>query len=185
MRKTLMLTGLATLSLSATAVADKPETTGKPADKPAKADRPTPSAKEKGKGTTKRCKTHRKAFNVHGTLVSQALTANADGTVDGTVVVKTQKRDKATKKVVAKETTYTLDDAKLSVKTDDRNADGKSDLTDVKAGDRVKLEGRVTHQHGRKCLKGDFTPTMTLRRVKFDDPKPAKPEPTPTPAPVS
>jgi len=182
MRKTLMLTGLATLSLSATAVADKPETTGKPADKPAKAERP--AAKDKGKGETKRCKTHRHAFNVHGTLVSQALTANPDGSVDGTVVVKTEKKDKTTKKLVATETTYTLDDAKLSVKTDDRNADGKSDLTDVKAGDRVKLEGRKTHQHGRKCLKGDFTPTVTLRRVKFDDPKPAKPAPTPTPAPT-
>lgn len=192
MRKSpLILAGLASLSLSATAVADKPEHAEKPDVKPVKtapAGHDRPDDGDRGdRGEKKGHRTHWHAFHVHGTLVSQALTVNPDGTVDGTVVVKTSKKVRTAKRgpktVVTKETTFTLDDAKLSVKTDDRTGDQKVDLADVRAGDRVKLEGRVEHRHGRKDASTD-APKVELRRVKFDDPKPAKPAPAPAPTPA-
>jgi hypothetical protein len=62
--------------------------------------------------------------------------------------------------------TYTVSDAR--VRFHDADHDGTADAP--KAGDRVKLNGRVTRL-GKKCDASGFTPTVTVRRVEL---KPAK-----------
>jgi len=187
MRKTLILTGLAALTISAPAVAEKPEDTGKPADRPAtaqgpKAEKPAKAAPKAKSKKDKRCKVHSRAFVVRGTFVSQALTTNADGTVDGTITVKVEKTNHHAKADKGAEKTYTLDDAKLKLaEIPDRNADGKVDQTDALAGDRVQLKGKITFRH-KKCT-GEFTPATSFKRLTIKAPKPA-PAPAPATAPA-
>ena len=180
MRKTLMLTGLAALTMSAPAVADMSDDHGKSGD------HRSATAKKQSEKQSKaqRCKkTHSHAYVVRGALVSQALTTNPDGTVDGTIVVNVEKTNKHARADKGVATTYTLDDAKLQVATEDRNKDGKVDQADAAAGDRVKLTGKITRRN-KKCSSEGFTATKTFRRVTIAAPEQA-PAPAPAPAPAS
>lgn len=187
MRKTILLTGLAALTMSAPAVADRPDTAGKPAEKPAKA---KGKSQSQSKGATKRCKVHSRAFVVAGTYQAGDVVVAADGTATGTTVTvavdRTNKHARADK---GKTVVYSLAGAKIKVK--DANADGKVDQADVAAGNRVKLTGKTTFRH-KKCT-GEFTPATTFRRVTIAAPKTEKqqapapaaaPAPAPAPAPA-
>ncbi len=65
--------------------------------------------------------------------------------------------------------TYTVDNGR--VRFYDANHDHAADTP--KAGDRVKVKGRITRL-GKKCDSSGFTPTVTIRRVEFKPAKAAK-----------
>ena len=54
------------------------------------------------------------------------------------------------------------------------DADGNGLPDEPKAGDRVKLHGKITRLK-RKCDQTGFTPVITVRRVQFKAAKPATP----------
>jgi hypothetical protein len=109
-------------------------------------------------------------FNASGTLTSHTLVqtagaataARADDRYSGTITV-TVKR--ANHRAPAGEQTYTVDNGRARFYDADR--DGAADAP--KAGDRVRLHGRITRQsHG--CTTA-FTATVTVRSIRF---RPAK-----------
>jgi hypothetical protein len=150
-------TAFAALSLAAVAVAVPAQA------KPGKAHEPTKSHK---------CKPHAVAYTAKGTLVSGTLTQTkgADTATrrddrysgDLTVDVKRASHHGATGSQ-----TYTLDNARARFY--DANHDHTADVP--KAGDRVKVKGRITRL-AKKCDQTGFTPTTTVRRVEFRAAKP-------------
>jgi len=87
--------------------------------------------KSKGKGQSKG-----KMFTFRGTFVSGDATAN-------TVVVKVEKATGRAAKFNGTEVTFSLAGLK-KLHVADTNADGKKDLADVKAGDRVQVLSKLT-----------------------------------------
>jgi hypothetical protein len=141
---------------------------------PAQAHNPNAHAQSGKSHDTKsqKCKPHAVGFNAYGTLESQSLTQTkgadtarrGDDRYSGTVTV-TVKR--ANHGAPTGSQTYTLDNGR--VKFYDANHDGSADAP--KAGDRVKVHGKITRL-ARKCDSSGFTPTVSARTVQF---KPAKP----------
>jgi hypothetical protein len=145
--------------LAATAVAAAPAQANPP--------KPKPHAK------SQHCRPKAVGFNASGTLVSQALTQTAgaqtptrsDDRYSGTVTV-TVKRANHHQPTGAQ--TYTLDNDR--VRYYDANRDGTADVP--KAGDRVKVKGKLTRL-GKRCDATGFSPTLDVRRVSFKAAKPA------------
>jgi hypothetical protein len=107
-------------------------------------------------------------YVVSGTLVSQTLTKNADGTYSGEVTVEIKHTnhhaagDKATK-------TYTVTNVHVTFGLADTNNDGSVGLDDLKAGDQVKVIGKITAL-AKKYNQSGFTATTTIRKVVFNAP---------------
>jgi hypothetical protein len=139
---------------------------------PAQADKP-PKTKP---STPRKCQPHRVAYTAAGTLVSQSLTQTAgDATTkrsdDRYRGVLTVNVTKGNHHVTTGEQTYTLTNAKVKFHVPDRTADGKRAPNDLRAGDRVKLHGKIT-KLSRRCDQTGFTPQVTIRQVEFKAPKP-------------
>ena len=164
--KKIILTAVAALAVAAVpALAAKPPHPTQ-AQGP-KSSHPTPPAK------SHKCKPHKVAWIVSGTLVSQSLTKNADGTYSGSVTMNVTRTNKHAKGEVGAGKTYTLTNVKARFNVPDRNASGgASDQADLQAGDRVKLIGKVTTL-AKKCDHTGFTPTVTVRKATFSAPNPA------------
>jgi hypothetical protein len=164
--KKIMLTAVAALAIAAVpALAAKPP-------HPTQAQGPK-SSHNSPPSKSHKCKPHKVAWIVSGTLVSQSLTKNADGTYSGTVTMNVTHTNHHAKGEVGPGKTYTLTNVKASFGVPDRNASGgASDLADVQAGDNVKLIGKVTTL-AKKCDHTGFTPTVTVRKVSFTAPEPA------------
>jgi len=147
---------------------------------PAYASKPTDPGSQ-GKGHTKspnshsntnshKCKPHKVAWIVKGTLVSQALTKNTDGTYSGTVNIDVTRTNHHAKGEKGKTNSqYTLDHAKVSFVVTDQPPTGTVDETDLRPGDRVNLIGKITTL-SKKCDQTGFTATTTIRKVGFHDP---------------
>ena len=117
-----------------------------------------------------KCKEHKVGWIVKGTLVSQSLTKNSDGTYSGTVnidVTHTNKHAKAEKGLT--NTPYTLDHVKAKFIVTDQPPTGTVDETDLRPGDRVKLIGKITVLP-KKCDQTGFTAVVKIRQVVFHDP---------------
>jgi hypothetical protein len=94
-----------------------------------------------------------------------------DDRYSGNVVVDVKKANHGAPKG---QQTFTLTDAKVKFHVPDRTNDGKRNLADLLAGDRVNLHGKITKlRHG--CSTTGFTPTITVKKVDFNKPKPPKP----------
>ena len=89
------------------------------------------AAKAKGKGQSKG-----KMYVFRGTFVSGDAAAN-------TVIVKVEKANGRAKKFNGEEVTFSLAGLK-KLHVADTNGDGKKDLADVKAGDRVQVQSKLT-----------------------------------------
>ena len=160
MRKFPLFAGLAALALAVPAQAHE---------------HPGKAHKQHKAGKQHACEPHAVGFNARGTLVSSSLTQTAgaatperrDDRYSGPVTVNVTK---ANHKAPTGEQTFTLDNAK--VKFADADDNGVAD--EPKAGDRVKLHGKVTRLK-RKCDPTGFTPVVTVRQVQFKAPKPATP----------
>jgi hypothetical protein len=118
-----------------------------------------------------KCKPHAVGYKASGTLESESLTqtqgagttTRRDDRYSGDLTVNVKK---ANHHGATGSQTYTVTDAR--VKFYDANHDGTADTP--KAGDRVKVKGRITRL-SKKCDQTGFTPKITVRRVEF---KPAK-----------
>jgi hypothetical protein len=122
-----------------------------------------------------KCTPHNVGFTASGKLESAALTqtqgadtdARKDDRYSGTVTVDVTK---ASRKGQKGSQTYTLDNDR--VKFYDANDDGTAD--EPKAGDRVKVKGKITRL-AKKCDQSNFTSTTDVRRVEL---RPAKVKPS-------
>jgi hypothetical protein len=159
MRKIPIFAGLAALALAVPAQAH---------EHPGKA--PRSKVAKPGK-----CEPRGVGYNARGTLVSSSLTQSAgtatpergDDRYSGSVTVNVTK---ANHKAPTGEQTFTLDNAKVRF----ADADDNGVADEPKAGDRVKLHGKVTRLK-RKCDQTGFTPVVTVRQVQFKAPEPATP----------
>jgi hypothetical protein len=118
------------------------------------------------------CEPRAVGYNARGTLVSanvtqtagQATPRSGDDRYSGTVEVDVKK---ANHKAPTGVQTFSLTNAK--VRFYDANDDNVAD--EPKAGDRVKLHGKITKLK-RRCDQTGFTPQITVRHVRFRPPKP-------------
>jgi hypothetical protein len=128
-----------------------------------------PSDSHGQSGGSHRCAPQRVGFIVSGTLVSQKLTADSDGTYTGEITVKVTHTNHHAlgEKEVTLEKTYTLTSAHLTFGLSDTNSDGSVGLDDLAEGDRVMLIGKVTRLANKHCDHSKFTAEKTIRRVVF------------------
>jgi hypothetical protein len=123
-------------------------------------------------GKSHKCRSHAVAWIVRGTVVSQTLAPNGDGTYSGDVTVQVSgtNHNARAEKGQPQPKTYTLTGVKVTFGvTDQAPADGTVDQTDVVAGDQVKLVGKITTL-AKKCDRSGFTARTSVRRVIFNDP---------------
>lgn len=190
MKKLAMAATLAAVAVAVPAQAQKPDnpgSQGKAKSGAAKAKSgasATSSAKAKDKG---RCAPRSVGYVAFGDYVSGELaqTQGAD-TADlarddrwsGTLEVAVKRTNRHGRADKGSTKTFTLTDAK--VRLADRDDDGTRDLP--VAGDRVRVQGKITRLH-RKCDAEGFTTELKIRSVGFHKPKSAE-TPAPNPAPV-
>ncbi len=117
-------------------------------------------------GQSHKCKPHNVGYVVAGTLVSQTLTKNADGTYSGEVTVKVTHANHHATGDLGTTKTYKVEKVHVTFGLADTNKDGSVGLDDLKEGDRVKLIGKITAL-AKKCSTGEFTATTTIRRIVF------------------
>jgi len=125
-----------------------------------------------------KCKTRTVGFNARGVLVSSTLAQTAgqdtaergDDRFGGTVEVDVKRANHG---VATGVQTFTVTGGR--VKFSDADADGTADQP--KAGDVVKVHGKVTRLRDR-CDASGFTPTVTVKQVQFK----AAPAPVTAPA---
>lgn len=118
----------------------------------------------KGKGShpgrSHKCKAHNVAYVASGTLVSQTLSKNADGTYSGTLEVEVTHTNNH---AVKGKTSYPV--SKVHVTFDN----GSVGLAGVTTGDRVKAIGKITTL-SKKCSQTGFTAVITIRKIVFHKP---------------
>ena len=128
------------------------------------------------------CAVHNVGYRAGGTLVSQNLVQSQGATTatkkddrysNGVVVVVTKANHRAPKGSQP----FGLTDVKAGFHVPDRNGDGERNELDLRFNDRVTLHGKITKVH-RGC---SGTPTITVKRVDFNKPKPAHPAATARP----
>ena len=131
------------------------------------------NAKPPKPAKAKDCTPHNVGYKAAGSVVSQALTQTqgadtakrGDDRYSGTLTVEVKK---ANHRAPEGEQTYTLENARVHFYDADRNH-----VADVpKAGDRVKVSGKITKLR-KKCDTTGFTPTVTVRKLDFKAPKAA------------
>jgi hypothetical protein len=128
-----------------------------------------PSGKPSHPGQSHKCKPHKVGYVASGTLVSQTLTKNADGTYSGEVTVKVTHTNHHALGDLGATKAYKVENVHVTFGLADTNKDGGVGLDDLKEGDRVKLIGKITAL-AKKCNAGEFTPTTTIRKLVFHVP---------------
>lgn len=114
---------------------------------------------------------------MHGTVVSQTLAKNDDGTYSGDVVIEAKQwnrraRHGADMDSGSEQKTFALDHAKVRFNVSDKEpADGKVDEGDVVAGDRVLLAGKSDRTRQRCNHDGVAAGGSKVRFAAFADPK--------------
>ena len=119
-------------------------------------------------GSSHKCKPHKVAYVASGKLVSQTLTKNADGSYSGKVTVEVKRTNHHAASDQGTTKTYKPENVHVTFGLADTNSDGSVGLDDLKAGDRVKLIGRITAL--AKCSQSGFTATTTIREIVFNAP---------------
>jgi len=149
---------------------------GPPSATPENKDNPGASHRHKGShGKSHKCNAHKVAYVASGTLVSQTLTKNEDGTYSGDVVVEVEKTNHHASTDKGKTVTYNVSKARLTLGVEDVNKDGTVGLDDLAKGDRVHLIGKITAL-AKKCNRDEFKAETTIRKIVVDRPAPATPE---------
>jgi hypothetical protein len=121
-----------------------------------------PAAAKSPPPKSHKCKPHAVSYRVAGTLLSGALTANADGTYSGTLTVHVTRANHHAKADKGTDKGYTLDHAKVKL-----HGENPAALT---AGSRVHLKGTITTL-AKKCDQTGFTPTVTIKKAVIHPPK--------------
>jgi hypothetical protein len=120
-------------------------------------------------GNSHKCKPHKVAYVASGTLASQKLTKNADGSYSGEVTVEVKRTNHHAAGDQGTTKTYKPENVHITFGLADTNSDGSVGLDDLKAGDRVKLIGKITAL-AKKCSQSGFTATTTIRKIVFNAP---------------
>jgi hypothetical protein len=117
-------------------------------------------------GKSHKCKPHKVGYVASGTLETQALTKNSDGTYSGALAVKVEHTNHH-----AKNTTLPnpVENVQVTFGLADTNNDGSVGLDDLKAGDRVQVIGKIT-KLAKKCDQKEFTAKITIRKIVFNAP---------------
>jgi len=134
---------------------------------PAQAKSPKPDHPAK----SHKCQPHKSGYNVRGTLVTATLNQTAgtatpergDDRYSGNVTVDVSKANHHGATGVQ---SFTLDGVRVRFYDSDHNHVADQ----PKAGDRVKIKGKITLLP-KKCDATGFTPTITVRKVTFKPPK--------------
>src|SRR5215471_18017776 len=95
-------------------------------------------------GNSHKCKPHKVAYVASGKLVSQTLTKNSDGSYSGQVTVEVKRTNHHAAGDQGTTKTYKPENVHVTFGLADTNSDGSVGLDDLKAGDRVKLIGKIT-----------------------------------------
>jgi len=111
------------------------------------------------------CKAREVAYVASGTLVSETLTANADGTYSGELTVEVKRTNHPGRADAGKTVTYKLTDGRVTLGPK-AEAGKPVSIEAVKAGDRTRVLGRITFLP-RRCSQEGFTPTVTVKHVIF------------------
>jgi hypothetical protein len=120
-------------------------------------------------GNSHKCKPHKVGYVASGTLVSQTLTKNADGTYSGEVTVEVKRTNHHAAGDKGKTKSYKVENVRVTFGLADTNSDGSVGLDDLKVGDQVKLIGKITAL-AKKCSQSEFTATTTIRKIVFNRP---------------
>jgi hypothetical protein len=126
-------------------------------------------AKPGNSGASHKCKPHKVGYVASGTLVSQTLTKNADGSYTGEVTVEVKHTNKHAKGDNNSTKTYKVENVHVTFGLADTNADGSVGLDDLAKGDRVTLLGHITFL-AKHCSQTGFTATTTIRHLVFHAP---------------
>jgi hypothetical protein len=148
---------------------------GPPTTKPDNKDNPGASHRDKRHhGKSHKCLVHKVAYVASGTLVSQTLTKNEDGTYSGQVTVEVQKVNRHASAEDGKTVVYDASKVRLSLDVGDVDKDGTVDLGDLAKGDRVHLIGNVTTL-AKRCGPGDSKVEIAIRKIVVHPPAPSTP----------
>jgi hypothetical protein len=120
-------------------------------------------------GNSRKCQPHKVAYVVSGALVSQALAKNSDGTYSGVVNVVVKRTNHHAAGDQGKTKEYKVENVRVTFGLADTNSDGSVGMGDLKAGDKVKLIGKITAL-AKKCSQSGFTATTTIRKIVFNAP---------------
>jgi hypothetical protein len=123
----------------------------------------------KDSGNSHKCKPHKVAYVASGTLVNQSLAKNADGTYSGVVNVEVKRTNHHAAGDQGKTIEYKPENVRVTFGLADTNSDGSVGLDDLKAGDKVKLIGKITVL-AKKCSQSGFMATTTIRKIVFNAP---------------
>jgi hypothetical protein len=171
--------------------ADAPSTTPNNTDNPGSANRGSndnqgSNSGDKGKGNGKgshpgqshKCTPHKVGYVASGTLVLvtpplTTLVKNVDGTYSGTLEVEVTHTNHHAAADKGKTVTYNVSSVHITFGLKDTNSDGSVGLDDLKTGDRVQLNGKITTL-AKKCSQTGFTAETTIRKIVFHAPASAK-----------
>ena len=117
----------------------------------------------------RKCVPHDMAYIVSGTLVSQTLIKNPDGTYNGNVTITVTHTNRHAAGDEGMTETYALTDARVTFGLADINHDGSVGLDDLQTGARAKAIGKTTTL-AKRCNQNGFTATTTIRKVIFHKP---------------
>jgi hypothetical protein len=120
-------------------------------------------------GNSHKCKPHKVAYVASGTLVSQTLAKNPDGTYSGVVTAVVKRTNHHAAGDQGKTNEYKVENVRVTFGLADTNSDGSVGLDDLKAGDKVKLIGKITVL-AKKCSKSGFTAATTIRKIVLNAP---------------
>jgi len=120
-------------------------------------------------GKSHKCVAHKVGYVASGTLVSQTLTKNADGTYSGEVVVEVTHTNHHGTADKGKTVSYTVTNVHVTFGLADTNNDGSVGVDDLAKGDRTHLIGKITAL-SKKCDQTEFKATTTIRKIVFHGP---------------
>lgn len=146
----------------------KPEHPSHP-QHPGHPEHPSPPNHPSHPGKSHKCMPRNVAYIVSGTLVSQTLSKNTDGTYSGSLTVDVTRTNRHAAGDEGMTKTYTLTDARVKFRVADIDHNGSIGPDDLVAGDRVKVIASITTL-SKKCDQNGFTAQMTIGKVIFHAP---------------
>jgi hypothetical protein len=120
-------------------------------------------------GASHKCTPHSVGYVAGGTLVSQTLTKNSDGSYSGEVTVEVAHTNHHAVADKGKTVVYKVTNIKVTFGLSDTNNDGTVGLDDLAKGDRTHVNGKITAL-AKKCNQSEFTAATTIRRIVFHAP---------------
>ncbi len=146
---------------------------GPPSETPNNKDNPGASHKQNGNkgphGKSHKCVAHKVGYVASGTLLSETLTKNEDGTYSGELEVEVKHTNHHASADKGQTVKYPVVKIRLVLGVEDVNKDGKIDLEDVAKGDQAHVIGKITFLP-KKCNQTEFKAEKTIRQVVIDAP---------------